>query len=145
MNDICLINYSSQMAVDSRHSYDFWFNSEVARIICNEPFSRYDPVRIVEVDDSKKEIHIEKVTLETDDLRNIPVLMFLTNRILLNYNSEYDFDVDGNSEIVAIYEAVFDRNKSYAALIKVMGTSSTLKASDTVTKAQFEWIITDIG
>jgi len=153
MQAYAIMNYSSKIGIDNKHSYEFWYYSELMRIIGDKPFARGDIVNIDSVNDDTKEIRItvcgdpanefENIPEEATNQQELPVFMFLVTPMPLDEKSNYNFFCDENSKILMIKSSIKSNNKRYAVCALVRGEKPYVRAVESETKAVFEWSISD--
>lgn len=146
-----IMNYSSKTGIDSKNSYEFWFYSDLIRIIGDKPFARGDVVEILAIDEEKKEIKIEVLgDPNIEDVpsqvleKELPVFMFLVTPLPLDELSDYNFYCDNdNCKFLVIKSSIKSRNKRYVVCCLINGESVRVKAVESVTKAEFEWVVSN--
>jgi hypothetical protein len=148
----CFLVYSSTLAKDNVHSYEFGFGTSFFRIVGDKPFGRGDVCEVLSLEQrNSSEFRIGVRVLgdprisgrDFDQSKRVelPTLLFLTSRIYLSEFSDYKIIQAINCEVISFRNVTQERNKVYAVAVLAKGTDCKLICEDPSTHVRIEWII----
>ena len=137
---LCISYYaSSKNEIDNKHSFDYRMRSKLVRIISDTSFARGDVLKINSVANTSSGILINvEVQEEWSDV--LPVLCFVSSRLVYNRWSKFKFKPSTGIQIVAPIEQVLSGNYSIG-LILLCYKSGKISCQDDVGHNDFDVLV----
>lgn len=133
----CISYYASDKSVlDGKNSYEFWMRGKLTRIICDKPFSRGDILLINKIEDVQLGTIIE-TTLVDEWEADLPVLVFVSGRIIYNKWANFSYKLSKGIEIIKTIEQILNDNYSIGFILLVKKTGKIV-CEDTMTGNNFD-------
>lgn len=114
----CISYYaSSKSVVDNKHSYCYWFRGKLIRIIADKPFARGDMLTINGISSQGNSSTIINATVDSGEYEKMPVLSFVSTRLVYNKYSDFEFTTTPGLQILKTIEQVLDENYSVCFIV----------------------------
>ena len=120
--------YASSKGIDNRNCFNFWLRSKLIRVICDKPFARGDVLTILSIENTNSGLIINTVLTEEYE-PDIPVLLFVSGRLIYDKNSKFVCNSQELITIVSIIEQTLADNYSIGFICLVSGNGK-ITASD---------------
>ena len=126
----CISYYvSTKSTIDDKNSYCYWFRGKLIRIISDKPFARGDMLIVKSISTASNGGTIIDVTVDSGKYQKLPVLSFVSTRLVYNKYSDFEFTSTPGITILKIIEQVMDDNYS-ACFITLSETTGVIHAVD---------------
>lgn len=126
----CISYYvSSKSTIDNKHSYCYWFRGKMIRIVSDKPFARGDMLIVNSIETQGTSGTIINVSVDSGEYQKLPVLSFVSTRLVYNKYSDFEFTTTPGITIIKKIEQVMDDNYS-ACFIVLAENTGIIKAVD---------------
>ena len=137
---LCISYYaSSKNEIDHKHSFDYWMRSKLVRIVSDKSFARGDVLKVNSVENTSSGIVIN-VEVQEEWNRELPVLCFVSSRLVYNRWSKFKFKPTVGIQIVEPIEQVLSGNYSIG-LILLCYKSGKINCKDDVGHNEFDVLV----
>lgn len=134
----CISFYASnKSSFDKNNSFEWWMRGKLVRIIADKAFARGDILNITSITDNQNSIII-KATVDNGPYEVLPVLSFVSCRLVYNKNSHFEAITPNDIQIIKQIDQLNNNNYSIGFIILVFNNGGTIKVQDVKNNNYFD-------
>lgn len=137
---LCVSYYaSSKNEIDNKHSFEYWIRSKLVRIVSDKSFARGDVLKVLSIENTPSGLMLN-VEVQEEWNEELPVLCFVSSRLVYNRWSKFKFKPTAGIQIVEPVEQILSGNYSIG-LILLCYKSGKIACKDTVGHNDFDVLV----